>query len=140
MAVVARTCASLRIFGDDLDPDEITAVLGTQPSRAIRKGEPMQVPPSHPPARTGSWLRSASKADGDNLDAQIEWILSPLTSDLIVWKDLGARFELDMFCGVWMDATNQGTGLSPATMKLLGDRGIPIGLDIYIEDSLIPWK
>jgi len=100
----------------------------------------MQIPSSHPPARTGSWNRSSGEAEGDALDAQIDLILSPLTPDLRVWKDLGARFKLDMFCGIWMDAANQGTGLSPAGMKLLADRGIPLELDIYFEGSSIPLK
>jgi len=31
--------ATLRFFGDDLDPDEVTALLGGPPTHATRKGD-----------------------------------------------------------------------------------------------------
>ena len=36
---VSRTTASLRIGGDDLDPDEITALLRCEPTNSHRKGD-----------------------------------------------------------------------------------------------------
>lgn len=135
MAFVSRTSASLRIAGDDLVPDEITTMLGSNPTVARRKGDPMGIPPSHPPARTGMWHIRTEKAEGDALDRQIAAILSPLASDLSIWDNLAARFELDMFCGVWMNDWNQGLALSPRTMKLLAERNIPVEFDIYYERS-----
>jgi len=32
---------SLCLYGDDLDPDKVTALLGCQPTQAARKGEPL---------------------------------------------------------------------------------------------------
>lgn len=135
MAVVSRTCASLHVSGGDLIPDEITTLLGSAPTVARRKGEPMQTPRPCPPSRTGMWSLSAAKAEGDALDSQIRSILSLVTSDLTVWDKLADRFEMNMFCGVWLDDWNQGTSLSPATMKLLGDRNILLELDIYSDES-----
>lgn len=56
-----------------------------------------------------------------------------LTPNLNVWADLVGRFKVDMFCGVWLDEGNQGTGLSAGTLKMLGERGIKLELDIYYE-------
>lgn len=39
MAVLSGSAASLRFFGDTLDPDELTRPLGCQPTKSERKGE-----------------------------------------------------------------------------------------------------
>lgn len=135
MAIVAMTCASLRLWGDDLLPDEFTRLLGQPPSMARRKGDPMQTLPSHPPARTGSWTLSTEKEEGDALDMQIASILSCLTADLSVWNALAKRFDIDMFCGVWLDEAGQGLALEPDTLQLMGARGIKLELDIYYPDE-----
>ena len=39
MAAIGRVRASLRVFGEALDPDEVSALLGRPPSRQHRKGD-----------------------------------------------------------------------------------------------------
>lgn len=39
MAAVSKTRASLRIFGDDLDPDEISALLSASPTLSGKNGK-----------------------------------------------------------------------------------------------------
>lgn len=95
----------------------------------------MQTPPSHPPARTDSWTLSTEKEEGDALDMQIASILSCLTADLSVWNALAKRFDIDMFCGVWLDEAGQGLALEPDTLQLMGARGIKLELDIYYPDE-----
>lgn len=133
MAEIAQSSASLRFFGDDLDPAELTRLLAGQPTYAVRKGDIHTHPPNQPPrmALNGLWRLSSGCDKGDQLDHQIASILKTLTSDVAVWADLVRRFKVDMFCGVWLDQVNQGLGLTPSTLKLLGERGIKLDLDIY---------
>ena len=135
MAEIAQSSASLRFFGDDLDPAELTKLLAGQPTYAVRKGDLHTYPPNQPPrvALKGSWRLSSGRDKGDQLDHQIAKILNMLTSDLVVWADLVRRFEPDMFCGVWLDEENQGLALTPTTLQMLGERGIKLELDIYYE-------
>ncbi|MER8365193.1 DUF4279 domain-containing protein [Mesorhizobium sp. M0991] len=135
MAEIAQSSAGLRLFGDDLDPVELSRLLGGKPTYAIKKGDLHTYPPNRPPriARTGSWRLSSEYDKGDQLDRQIVDILKALTLDLAVWADLARRFKVDMFCGVWLDEENQGLGLAPGTLQMLGDRGIELNLDIYYE-------
>lgn len=135
MAVVVRTCATLRLWGDDLLPDEVTALLGCNPSSARRKGDPMRIPPSHPPSRTGIWSLSTERSEGDALDEQIASILSSLSQELTVWTSLAEKFDMDMFCGIWLDEPGQGLALCPSTLESLGCRRIRLELDIYYADS-----
>ena len=42
MAAIGRVRASLRVFGEALDPDEVSALLGRPPSRQHRKGDKVE--------------------------------------------------------------------------------------------------
>ena len=130
MAGLARSRATLRLIGSDLQPDEVSALLGAQPSAARVRGERNDGPG---PAvwLTGSWRLSADDAEPASPDAQIAQILDQLTPDLAVWQSLVARFKTDLFCGWFMDEFNEGTSLSADTLRALGDRGIRLDVDLY---------
>ena len=140
MASLDRTAASLRIFGDDLVPKEITLVLGHEPSDAEIKGQAIVGKSTGKirVANTGSWRLSATKQSPGNLDAQIEEILSKLSSDLSVWKNLSERYQVDLFCGLFLNGGNEGLAISPKSLAALGLRGIELGLDIYGGDTVTP--
>ena len=134
MGPVSTTKASLRIFGDDLDPDEITRALGMPPTKARRKGEPFRNEGTGAEGiarRNGWWLDAEDRTPGD-LDGQVRELLGVLTEDLSVWADISSRCQrLDMFCGLFLGEGNQGETLSPDTLQALGARNIELGLDIY---------
>ena len=78
-----------------------------------------------------SWWLSAPESAGADLDGQVKWILSRVTSDLSVWRELTSKFSVDLFCGLFLERSNRGVGLSADTMRQLAERGIQIGFDIY---------
>jgi len=132
LAQIGKTRASLRIFGDDLDPDEISTLLSAQPSLGTRKGETSvsksgvgQI------ASTGRWLLEVARSEPGDLDRQLVELLSPLTSDTAVWRSVAARFKADIFCGLLMEESNEGFELRPETLAMIGSRGLSLGFDIY---------
>ncbi len=58
-----KAFATLRFAGDALDPEEISRALGTNPTRAYRKGEGFSPGPRTPRVvgRTGVWFLSTDK-------------------------------------------------------------------------------
>ncbi len=136
MALIARTKASLRFFGDGLIPDEVTQILGCEPAFTQLKGESIvgRNTGKIRIANTGCWRLEAVEAEPGNLDAQIEEILSRITSDLAVWKELTSKFEVDLFCGLFMNSDMEGICISSTNLLALGERGIEIGLDVYGPD------
>lgn len=138
MASLDRTAASLRIFGDDLVPEEITLLLGHQPSDAEFKGQEIAGKSTGKirVAKTGFWMLSAVRQSPGNLDAQIEEILSKLSNDLGVWEKLSERYRVDLFCGLFLAGENGGMTISAKSLVALGSRGIEWGLDIYGGDSI----
>lgn len=131
MASIARARASLRFFGDDLDPDEVTRLLGAQPSDSYRSGEEILGKATTRIAPTGAWFKQSELPPEAELDSHIRSVLDPLTSDLDIWRSLLDRFSADVFCGVFLDHINEGFELSPATSAALGARGLPVAFDIY---------
>lgn len=132
MAAMERSVATLRFFGDDLDPAEVTVLLGAEPTVAIRKGDEQLGSKTGTVriAKTGSRRMSATPREPEDLESQIAEILSALTADPAVWYKL-ARYEPDLFCGMFMGSSNDGVTLSPASLLELGRRGIQLNLDIY---------
>lgn len=48
-----------------------------------------------------------------------------------MWSQLSSRYELDMFCGVFLGSSNDALEFSPELMGQLADRGIKLVLDVY---------
>jgi hypothetical protein len=137
VASLQRAVASLSLTGDDLDPSKVTELLGGSPTRAWRKGDDIRMRPDLPEriARRGHWRKEATPTEPENLDAQVLELLSGLTTDLAVWKTLGAQCRMSIFCGWFMSGRNEGVEISPSTLLLLGERGIRLDLDIYAPDD-----
>ena len=132
MAHLQKSVATLRIFGDDLIPAEVTAMLGGEPTLAGAKGQVIVMRSGRTRiARCGRWDLQASDAEPENLDAQVLEIFGKLTNDLAVWHALSERFSIDLFCGWFMKEGNEGVSVSPSTLQALGERRIVLSLDIY---------
>ena len=130
---VSRTTASLRIGGDDLDPDEITALLRCAPTTSHRKGD-IKVGSSTGKKyikKSGLWSLAAIETGQEDLDKKIVDLLDQVTDDIQVWRAINSRFSADVFCGLFMDRSNEGLGITPSTMARLAERGIELELDIY---------
>ncbi len=127
-----ETAASLRIVGDDLVPDEITDILGFPPTIGRKKGDKRQGKNTKKiyTAPTGIWNLSSPRGSGD-LESHIRWLFEVIPSDVEIWKSLACRFELDLFCGLFLDDWNRSVLLDSPTLLFLGERGIDLTFDIY---------
>jgi hypothetical protein len=111
-------------------------LLGCAPTLAYRKGEIFGAHASI--RRTGSWQLEASDRIPEDLDGQIDELLTKLTPSIDVWKELSSRFKIDLFCGFFMQETNEGMEISFESLGALSNRGISLAVCIYspTEESL----
>jgi hypothetical protein len=137
MATISKTVATLRIFGDELVPEEVSALLGHAADKTQRKGEEIVSRSTGAVriAKFGIWMLHATDAEPGDLDGQVSQILGKLTNDLTAWKHIAARFRIDLFCGLFMDREIEGLSISPQSLMLLAERGIELALDIYSADG-----
>ena len=137
MPALQRTVATLRISGSDLDPDEISRLLGCSPTRSHRKGETPER--SHGvtwlPAKVGNWRLDATPTEPEDFNGQVSELLDQMSDDLAIWHNLADRFRVDLFCGWFMQERNEGIDIEPRTLSMLGTRHIVLALDIYGPDE-----
>lgn len=118
-------------MGDELVPEELTELLGVEPTTSYSKGDLIPAGQGQRTARSGYWSVAATDTSPADLDFQVHELLDRLPADLDVWADVGARFKIDLFCGWFMGGLNEGIEIAPDTLVDLGRRQIVLGLDIY---------
>ena len=130
---VDKVKVSLRVFGDDLDPDEVSRLLGCEPSSETRKGDIIvgRVTGRQRVAPCGSWLLASTEDESVETEEQVSKLLSRLSSDLDVWKELTQKYRVDLFCGLFLNEFNRGFSLSSGLLKELAERNLKIEFDIY---------
>lgn len=125
---VDRWKVTLRVFGEDLDPDHISSLLGRQPSSAKKRGDPYP--------KTGRWLYSINSKDcdeKDDVEDGIRMLLEPLPPTGCAWNSLMSMYRVDVSCGLFLASSNRGFGLSPQVSRLLSERNLAVGFDLYID-------
>lgn len=135
MTELHRSSALIGFYGDDLDPDEVTAKLGAIPTVGVRKGGIWHTSQGAPKnAFTGSWRIESARREPADLDGQIAELLAPLNNDLTVWRDLASRYRAVIFCGLWLQEGNEGYEFKPETLLAAGERHLLLDLDIYAPE------
>ena len=132
MTTVSETAATLRFKGDDLDPAELSRLLGAESTAQHRKGDRRIIKDvdrgSWPSA---SWVLTTTRAMPGNLDSQILTIFERLTIDIEIWQDLSKRFDGELFVGLFLVEGNEGITLSARTLSEVASRGLRLDFDIY---------
>lgn len=133
--LIDETRVSLCIYGDDLVPEEISQLLGSVPTHAHRKGDPIKS--RNPRAlktgtrKTGAWiLRVAGKAPKEPEELTMA-LLNQLPEDDFVWAELSARHDIRLNYGLFIDAWNRGFDLSPELTARIARLRAGMGFDIY---------
>jgi hypothetical protein len=132
MGALDHSLATLRLFGDDLVPENISASLGALPTESWHKDQEIVSASTGNVriAKTGSWRIAAACREPEDLEAQVFELLDQLTNDFAVWDSLSS-YKPNLFCGIFMASGNDGLPLSSQAMLALGQRGIALDLDIY---------
>jgi hypothetical protein len=129
---VDRLTISIRISGADLDPGDVTRLLGVAPTFAARAGDRWSAGGREFTQRTGVWSVQFEGATGDwTLAAAIGQLLGRLPADTMVWKGLAATYRLELFCGVHLASWESGLRLAPELLGQLADRCLELDLGIY---------
>jgi ribosomal protein L19 len=128
---IDRSRVALRIIGGDLDPEKISELLSCKPSTSIKKGDTIRSKNKDRTATIGRWSLDSDLSDESNLEEKIWNILKKVSSDQKIWDSITNKYQVDLFCGVFLESENRGFRLSVEIMKELSRFGIEIGFDIY---------
>ena len=131
MSRVSRSRVSLRLIGDELDPAEVTNLLGCAPTFSCRKGDVHLLRDGlERIEKSGVWVYETREGVGD-VDRQAMELFDRLTSDAEVWSELSEKYYMELLCGLFMEASNEAVSISPMVLRSLSERGIELVMDIY---------
>lgn len=109
----------------------MTLILGLDPTSTEEKGH---VRPSGFVARTSSKIAKAEVREPGDLNGQILALLDPTPAEPDIWVNIHARFQCDLFAGLFMRTSNCGLTLSPEASAAMSLRRLPLHLDLYDDN------
>ena len=80
---------------------------------------------------TGGWHLDAVEQQPGNLDAHVAELFGRVNNDLSAWATLSGEYKIDLFCVYFMGEGDEVVQASAETLKVLGNRGVKLGLRIY---------
>jgi hypothetical protein len=127
-----RTYATLRIYPESLDPSEVTARLGIEPTAWQRRGETRR--PGSRPAKLNGWFLTSERAvDSRDVRKHLDWLLGrvgPRADALLALQANGCR--MDVSC-LWVSASGHGgPSVLPAQMRELARLNLELWFDVYL--------
>lgn len=126
--LVDKCRLTLAIHGEDLEPDEISRLLGCAPTSSHRRGEPRRLGPSWP---KGAWLLSVEGEAPLGPEDLVQLLLSRLPENDDFWSQLRCRFRVQLMFGIFTKRWNRGFELSAETIQRIHRLGAGVGIDIY---------
>jgi hypothetical protein len=129
--------ACVAVYGEDLDPEAVSALLGCSPTSSHRRGDRRSL--RSVPYKRGGWFLELRGRAPDCPDELVAKLLSQLPAEEPVWLRLGERYEVQLRLGIHMRGWNRGFDLSPALVAKAARLHARVGFDIYAygdeEDS-----
>ena len=139
MSNLLKCQVSFRIYGDNLDPSEITNMLYIEPSishkkndpntRVSKKGKLIQFSPYS----SGLWSVSSKESQNAILEDHIKSLLillEPVKDKLTELLNRG--YKMDLFCGVFThDCSQPGFNIDASILRRIGGLNISLGICFY---------
>jgi hypothetical protein len=124
---------TLTLYSADIDIPKLTALLGCAPTHSQAKGQLRRPPHGRGPAPIGIWSLEAPK--GLRFEAKIRYLLDATPSTVSTWRGLAKTHDMELRCGIFMHAWNEGFDLPAQTVAQLGSRRWKFGVSIYSAEG-----
>ena len=122
--------ATLRIFGDIADLDEITTRLGFKPTNTHRKGDKRS--PSATPYPHDMWSYQPTVNEDEPLEKHIEALWSQLKPHKDYLMGLKQELSVDIFLGYRSNCDHAGIDIPYTALTMFVELEIPFGISIII--------
>ena len=126
--------ASFRIAGDALRPDQVTAILGLEPTRSGVKGE--RHSSGHGSvSRTSFWLLKCPLSDSSPLSKHLEWLLDMFEPKFTSISSITEGATIMFLCGFSSGNGQGGFTLDARTLQRIARLGVALSIDLYPPQS-----
>jgi|SRR6185369_15213779 len=122
--------ASLRIFGDIPNFDEISQTLGIEPTHTHRKGQQRgQADSSFP---HDMWSYTPPLEWSEPLERHINVLWTQLKPHKLYLKKLKESLTVDVFLGYRSNSDTAGVEIPHTSLEMFSELEIPVGLSIIV--------
>jgi hypothetical protein len=132
--LVDRTEVCLAVYGEDLDPAVVTALVGCSPASAHVRGD--RRGPRSPPLRRGGWFLDVRGERPDGPEELAIRLLERLPKGERVWVELAASYDVEVRFTLHTTGWNRGFELSSRTAARLALLHAQLVFEIYADDQL----
>jgi hypothetical protein len=123
--------ATLRIFGDILDLNEITERLGVAPSDTHRKGD-RGWGPDLPPYKHDMWSYNAPVKKTEPLHVHVDALWNTFRERKEYLLQLKQGLTVDVFLGYRSNCDHAGVEVPYRSLEMFWELQIPFGLSIVV--------
>jgi hypothetical protein len=122
--------ASLRIHGDNLPFEEISARLGVKPTMMRRKGDRRSS--KSPVYLDDAWHFQPGLPETASLEQHIDALWQIVKPHVEYLKSLKHRYKVDVFCGYRSNCDHAGIKVPHTCLELFTALEVPFGVSIII--------
>ncbi|MBD2447943.1 DUF4279 domain-containing protein [Nostoc sp. FACHB-152] len=128
---VDKTSVCLAVYGEELNPDEISKILSCQPTKAHHRGVRQDSNSKYTPYKSGAWLLNVKRYAPITADELIIDLLSRVPTNSRLWQELSAIYDVQVRIGIHMKGWNKGFNLQGQTVQRISELGASMVFDIY---------
>lgn len=129
--MVDEARVTLALYGESLRPDEVSTLLGVQPTYTHQRGDLRKH--TGTPHPQGAWVLTVEAMAPIGPDDLLAGLLRRLPVDRELWRNLRTTYEVKAVVAVFQRTWNRGFGLRAETIASLDVAGIPIEFDLYYD-------
>jgi hypothetical protein len=122
--------ATIAIYGDHLDPDAVSDLLGCLPTTAHRNGD--RKTPTAVPFTSGAWLLTVEVNAPQGPDEAISELLARLPKARGAWQSITDQYSVSIRVGIHTSGWNRGFALSADVLAQLARIEVPVDFDLYL--------
>ena len=123
--------ASLRIHAIELPFDEITRVLGVQPTMQRKRGDCRR--PGSRPYKDAAWHFRPDVPEEQELSEHLRALWGVIKPHVRYLRDLKARARVDIFCGYRSNHGGAGFEVAPDALEPFIALDIPFSISVVID-------
>ena len=129
--------AALCIYGETLQPDEISSALGLQPTNSGLKGQRQSKYPNARELRRSIWILDATVDEHLPLQDHLESLLDALEPRLIAISGIAKQYDTRLICGYSSEHGQGGCTFDAALLGRLAKFGVPLVVDLYPPGPMV---
>ncbi len=122
--------ASLRIFGEALDLNAISACLGLAPTHSHRRGDRRTA--NAMPSEQDAWVFEVPVASERPLEEHLFELWRLLKPHAAFLKSLKTTCAVDVFCGYQSNSDTAGFSVAPSALTIFTELDVPFGVSVII--------